>query len=343
MFSQNVRIMALVLAGIAMGTIQTVYAQRDKDLGVDGGMLTYSRNQPVIPAYEGYHPNADGTCDMWFGYLNQNYHEEPDIPVGANNNVGPKPYGPDAGQPAHFLPRHNRYVFKVTVPKDYDKEVVWTLTSHGKTYSAYGTLKSAYVQDDDGMQREFFNPLPTPGNKAPVIKIEGDNHRTAKVGEAVTIAAIVTDDGLPRAGRFGPPGPGGGPPPGAGGRGAGGRGGGGFPGFPSICGADTSPQNCGAPNEGALNLASVQGLRMGCFVYRGTGSAVAFDPPQIKMWEDHRGGSPWAAGFVLPPIPKDNRWVLQTSFAEPGNYVVRCLAHDGSLQTPADVAFTVTK
>src|SRR5690242_15778094 len=76
-------------------------------------MLTYSRGQAVIPAYEGFHPNADGTIDLWFGYLNQNYLEEPDIPIGPDNSITPAMYGPDGGQPTHFLPRNNRWQFKV--------------------------------------------------------------------------------------------------------------------------------------------------------------------------------------------------------------------------------------
>src|SRR4029450_1528612 len=88
-------------------------------------MLTYSRGQPVLPVYEGWHPNPDGTIDLWFGYLNQNYKGEPTLPVGPENSVVPPQYGPDAGQPTHFLPRNTRWVFSVRVPKDFgDKEVV---------------------------------------------------------------------------------------------------------------------------------------------------------------------------------------------------------------------------
>ena len=293
---------------------------------IDGGMLTYSKGQPVLPIYEGWHPNDDGTIDLWFGYLNQNYEEEPDVPIGADNNLSPAPYGPDAGQPAHFLPRNNRWVFKVRVPKNFGaKEVIWTLKSHGQTLRAYGTLKPGYVHDDMGLQREYFGEPPAVGNKPPEIHIEGDDHRSAKIGQPVTLTAIVTDDGLPAKS---------GPRPGGGAR----RGA-----APNICGTDTSPQNCGAPNENAGLLFSVKGLRMGCFVYRGTGTAVEFEPPQPKMWEDHRGASPFATGYNLPPIPKDNKWIVQTTFDEPGIYTVRCLAHDGLLQTPGDVTFTVTK
>jgi hypothetical protein len=38
------------------------------------------------------------------------------------------------GQPTHFLPRRNRFMFKVPVPKDFGtKELVWTLRTSGVT------------------------------------------------------------------------------------------------------------------------------------------------------------------------------------------------------------------
>src|SRR5207249_4602358 len=56
----------------------------------------------------------------------------------------------DEGQPTHFLPRRNRFVFKVRVPATFTvkDELVWTLTSHGKTEKAYATLRPDYVLDD---------------------------------------------------------------------------------------------------------------------------------------------------------------------------------------------------
>src|SRR5204863_6073361 len=118
----------------------------------------------------------------------------------------------------------------------------------------------------------------------------------------------------------------------------------------SICGDKRALFFCGDPNEGAGSLFSVKGFRMGCFLYRGPqaghgdfgdAASVVFDPPQPKAWEDNRGASPWASGYALPPIPKDNTWVIKTSFREPGTYVVRCQAHDGLLMTNKDITFTV--
>ncbi len=85
--------------------------------------------QGVAPTYEGYDVNADGSVNMWFGYMNRNYEEELDIPVGPDNSFEP---GVDRGQPAHFMVRRHKDVFRVVVPKDFgDQKLVWTLRAHG--------------------------------------------------------------------------------------------------------------------------------------------------------------------------------------------------------------------
>jgi hypothetical protein len=75
----------------------------------------------------------------------------------------------------------------------------------------------------------------------------------------------------------------------------------------------------------------------------GNAALVTYDPPQEKVWEDHRRGSPWAGGYVLPPVPKDNLWVVNASFKEPGTYGVRCQGHDGLLVATQNVTFTVVR
>src|SRR5262249_8725323 len=65
--------------------------------------FTYSSGQSVSPAYEGWMPNADGSFTMYFGYMNTNWLEEFDIPVGAAHDL--EPAGPDRGQPAQVDPR----------------------------------------------------------------------------------------------------------------------------------------------------------------------------------------------------------------------------------------------
>ena len=54
-----------------------------------------------------------------------------------------EPGGPDQGQPTHFYPRRNPFLFSIRVPADFgNKELIWTLTANGKTEKAYASLKS---------------------------------------------------------------------------------------------------------------------------------------------------------------------------------------------------------
>ena len=121
-----------------------------------GGAQTrfmYSSGQSVHPAYEGWLPNADGSFTMVFGYMNANWQQEFDIPVGPQNAI--EPGGPDQGQPTHFYPRRNPFLFSIRVPADFGtKELIWTLTANGKTEKAYASLKSDYQIDPQVISTE---------------------------------------------------------------------------------------------------------------------------------------------------------------------------------------------
>jgi hypothetical protein len=47
--------------------------------------VRHASGQGVAPVYEGFDINADGSFNMWFGYMNRNYEEAVDLPVGAAN------------------------------------------------------------------------------------------------------------------------------------------------------------------------------------------------------------------------------------------------------------------
>src|SRR5262249_48905492 len=99
------------------------------------GAQAPARGQNIVPVYEGFWRNADGTFDVMFGYYNRNWEEEINVPVGPENILDPG--GPDRGQPTHFFSRRNQFVFKVRVPCDFGtKEIVWTLTGHAVTANA---------------------------------------------------------------------------------------------------------------------------------------------------------------------------------------------------------------
>ena len=109
--------------------------------------LTYSRGQTVSPAFEGWEEDPDGSRWFVFGYMNRNWEEELDVPVGPDNgfNIGDA----DQGQPTRFLPRRNRFIFRVAVPKGFTEkdELIWTLTTRGKTERAYASLALDYKID----------------------------------------------------------------------------------------------------------------------------------------------------------------------------------------------------
>ena len=123
-----------------------------------------------------------------------------------------------------------------------------------------------------------------------------------KVGEPIVLTAVATDDGKPRT----------------------------RPMLALLGGLRTVPN-------------SATGLRLVWLKYRGAG-AVTFDPPQFSAWEDTRAGanSPWAVGWRTPPIPADNKWEARATFKAPGEYVLRCVAHDGALTATENIRVVVS-
>jgi len=156
----------------------------------------FARGQDVVPSFEGWMKNADGTFTLVFGYLNRNYGEELVIPAGANNKLEPGPA--DQGQSTFFLPRRHAWEFRVNVPADWgDREMVWTLTANGKTEKAYGSLKSdEEITERIIMTRGNLSPGLDDPNQPPSIVIQP--LASATIGQPVTLTAIVSDDGLPK-------------------------------------------------------------------------------------------------------------------------------------------------
>lgn len=298
--------------------------------------FTYSKGQSVSPAYEGWMPNDDGSFTLYFGYMNTNWLEEFDIPIGPDNDI--EPGGPDQGQPTHFYPRRNPFLFTIRVPKDVgDKELIWTLVTHGRTEKAYASLKTDYQIDkqvisteiggDGGSLRDELRY-----NTPPELEVQGESRRSVKAGEPLTLVALAGDpDNLP-ARRDGKP-----QPP--------------HPGMPAAEAAPPKPPQRAAGNVATLVYrppssivpSSGPGLRLSWIVYRGKAAAVTFSPDQMKTWTDTRAwaNSPWSPPFTIPEPPPEGRWVTQVSFQEPGTYVLRAVASDGSLFTYQNVTVVV--
>jgi hypothetical protein len=53
--------------------------------------------------------------------------------------------------------------------------------------------------------------------------------------------------------------------------------------------------------------------------------------------------SPWSPPYAIPEAPLDGKWVVQATFQEPGTYVLRAVASDGSLFTYDNITVNVTR
>jgi len=158
--------------------------------------------QNVQPIFEGWQQNADGTFSFLFGYLNRNYREEPFISIGASNTFEPGPA--ERGQPTHFYPRRQQFVFSITVPADWGKkELVWTLIHNGQKSTAVASLAPVWMLEEgvwkanrgSGINGRTSKVVPV--NKPPSVTVVGSDAVTVTLPQALTLAVMASDDGSP--------------------------------------------------------------------------------------------------------------------------------------------------
>ncbi|MCY4264509.1 MAG: hypothetical protein OXE78_06600 [Gammaproteobacteria bacterium] len=297
---------------------------------------TYTHGQHVEPAFEGWRPNEDGTFNMMFGYMNENWEETPDVPVGENNYISPGEA--DRGQPTHFLPRRNRFAFEVMVPADWgDRELVWTLNVNGQERKAYATLRQDYQVDnmviasETGSLGAGTSSPESRANTPPIVSVIGDQIRSARVGESLVVDTEVVDDGLPEptdvvedARRFAQ------------------FVGGGLAALLVTPEAVMQRRLMRPPTR--VTVDKVNGLYYSWNKWRGPGNVI-FDPPQVKVWEDSRtsANSPWGALFTPPPVPEDGIYQVEMTFDMPGEYILWGRADDGGLYHDAFITVNVNE
>ncbi len=111
----------------------------------------------MIPVYDGWFENPEGSYTLCFAYFSLNTEQSLDIALGPENRIEPPEY--DGTRPTHFDPvpaptltrryRHHWCVFSVTVPDDFGtRDVVWTLTTQGDELAATGSLVPTYILDE---------------------------------------------------------------------------------------------------------------------------------------------------------------------------------------------------
>ena len=265
--------------------------------------------QTIAPVFEGWEPNPDGSFNMVFGYMNRNYEEILDVPVGPNNKL--EPGGMDQGQPTYFFPRRQQFMFKVRVPADWgNKDLVWTLTHRGHTEKAYATLKGFWQIDNNVYQQNRSGPGPQGApNTGPKATLVGAATRTMLVSESLPLVVTVADDGLPAR-----------PPARGGNAAAAGRGG------AEQARGSTPPPSVIPPRQYPITQMVVRldaGMRLGVIwvLHRRSGTGtVTFNPAKAAV--------------------VDGQASTTARFSAPGTYVLRGYADDGILLDYVDVAVT---
>ena len=280
----------------------------------------YQYGSHIEPAFEGWRPNENGSFSFMFGYMNENWAETPDIPVGENNFF--EPGDADRGQPTHFLPRRNRWTFEVIVSADWgDRELVWTISHNGATRSAYASLREDYLVDnmviasETGSLGAGTSSPESRANMPPVVEVSGDEIRQARVGEPIFISTRVTDDGLPVRRRDS-----------------------------TVTSEAAIERMLRRPSR--VTVGKVNGLFLSWNKYRGpSGGMVTIDPPLPKPWEDTRASanSPWGPLWLPPPIPEDGIYEVIAAFSMPGTYVLWARADDGGLYHDQYLTVNVTE
>jgi hypothetical protein len=163
--------------------------------------LIRPRGQPVIPLFDGWFANADGSKSLCFSFFNLNSEQSLTIPLGTENYLSDASL--EAILPTHFDPlppryRHKFCVFTVTVPASFgiDETVVWNLASASQSLSIPGHILPAYVLDEPASGGR--------GDVAPLVRLSADGvgvrgrkgifseaSISGRVGEAVNLSAWV--------------------------------------------------------------------------------------------------------------------------------------------------------
>jgi hypothetical protein len=184
---------AALLAPLCLGVF--VFSQTSQ-LPTELPQVRFNSGQNIVPYFEGWIRNPDGTFDLVFGYFNRNWKEELIISAGPDNKV--EPNGPEAGQPTYFLPRRQRWIYRLRVPADFgNKEVTWTITAHGHTETAYGSLLPAQEINDRVVSTNGnLDPGEGDPNEPPSITVA--RTQTATTSTPLRLTASIRDDGLPK-------------------------------------------------------------------------------------------------------------------------------------------------
>jgi hypothetical protein len=165
-----------------------------------------SHGQPVIPLFDGWYPNDDGSSTICFGFFNMNSEQALDIPLGEQNYLTTDFAGLDLTSvllPTHFdpLPPAYRHVFcaySINVPAGFDtsNRITWHLTANGQTLKVPGKVIPEYILDEPRSNgRGDVAPLVTLTDDAAGVRGRTGIHHpeilTASVNEPLGLSAHI--------------------------------------------------------------------------------------------------------------------------------------------------------
>ena len=196
MLAKNFRFACIAVAGLCLMPPLPAAAQAQGTTAQPSYQLRHWNGQGLAPVYEGWDKNPDGTFNMWFGYMNRNYEEVIELPVGPANRF--EPGEADRGQPTFFDTRRHKDTFRVIVPATFGEtaKLSWSVTVRGKTEIVAGTLTSVWQIDRQRTTRGG-NSQNINSNTPPVVTITPET-QTIAPGSSASLTVSATDDGLPK-------------------------------------------------------------------------------------------------------------------------------------------------
>jgi hypothetical protein len=165
-----------------------------------------TKGQPVIPLFDGWFPNEDGSSTICFGFFNMNSQEALNVPLGESNYLETDYPGLDLSGvmlPTHFDPLPPRYrhvfcAFSINVPAGFDSanRITWYLNSNRQELKVPGKVIAPYVLDEPRSNgRGDIAPLVRLGDSPQAIRgragIRYPQHIQAKANEPITLSAHI--------------------------------------------------------------------------------------------------------------------------------------------------------
>lgn len=147
----GLKAVGVLLPGILPGISIAQQIEQKEQIWVTSVIREFG--QPVIPAFDGWFANEDGTKTLCYGYFNLNSKEVLEIPHGELNYLSHDDHR--FASPTHFDPYPSAYrrkfcIFTIDVPGDFpqNETIVWHLTSAGQELTVPGHVLPAYVLDE---------------------------------------------------------------------------------------------------------------------------------------------------------------------------------------------------